>query len=539
MKRSRRNGDSTSADRTAANGASVLNPDQRHIVIAVAISAVMLVTMTASFNYVIGDMVNDLDATETQTDTLRQVPSIAALLVVFLAGALGHRLGERRVMLASTLLFALGSLVMAIAPVMPVATLGQLLASVGKSVVFVVGLALMSASITNKDGRASAFGTFSAIQPLAYLVMPVLAGLLLGVTSWRAVAVLWVISGLLATAAVWKWIPRTSEQPGTGFGSGEMLTPALAGLALAAMVQLITLIPNEGLTTRTWIYLIGLVVTVVALVVAMRRLPAPSLDLKPLRHGGLLLLLVVAVLTLFANLWFYMTLALQYIFGLTALQVALAMVPVQIFTIAAAKLSGVLIQRRGLTFAGTALASLTALSLGASALIQLGTPLWMCVLLTSVYAGAAVGAGVALTNAIMDLVPPEEAGSASSFRSAASSIGAAIGVAGMTAIVFSAAAASLQQQSVAAGLDPATSSQVATAMRDGATSEDVASQYAVPVAEVDQIDSMQRQAYLKGLQAQGTVGMVVTFAAAGLYYVARRRITGAASPVTQSSVAST
>ena len=521
---------------TSASSAASLSADQRHIVIAVAVSAMLLVTMTASFNYVIGDITSDLDATETQTDTLRQVPSIAALLVVFLAGALGHRLGERRVMLVSTLLFAIGSLVMAVAPVMPVATVGQLLASVGKSVLFVVGVAFISASVTTKDGRASAFGTFSAIQPLAYVVMPVLAGVLLGFASWRWVALTWVLCGLLGAVAVWKWIPHSSSHaPGH---TGEMVTPALAGLGLAALVQLINLVPNEGWTTRTWIYLFVLVGSLAALVVAMRRLTHPSLDLKPLRHGGLLLLLVVAILTLFANLWFYMTLALQYIFGLTALQVAVAMLPVQICTIAAAKMSGTLIKRKGLTFAGATLTVLTGLTLGASALIQLGTPLWLCVALTAVYAGAAVGAGVALTNAIMDLVPPEEAGSASSFRSAASSLGAAIGVAGMTAIVFAAAAASLQQQSVAAGLDPTTSTQVAQAMRDGATSEEVASQYAVPVSEVDQIDDMQRMAYLKGFQSQGAVGMVVTLAAAGLYVVARRHITRAESLSQRSSVTS-
>lgn len=500
-----------------------LTVDQRHVVLAVAISAVMLMSLTASFNYVIGDMVSDLNATETQTDTLRQIPSIAALLVVFIAGVLGQRLGERRVMLASSVLFAVGSAVMTVAPGMSILTFGQLLAGVGKSVLFVVGIALISASVSNKDGRAEAFGTFSAIQPIAYLLMPVIAGVLLGIASWRAMAAVWMLCGILATVAVWKWIPQSAHQGKTS--TGEMVTPALAGVALAGTTQLINLVPNEGFTSRTWFYLIMTVFAVVALVAFMRRLSQPSLNLKPLRHGGLLLLLVVSILALFANLWFYMTMALQYIFGLTSLQVALAMMPVQICTIAAAKLAGTFIKRKGLTFAGGALSLLTALTLGASALIQLGTPLWVCIALTSVYAGAAVGAGVALTNAVMDLVPKEEAGSASSFRSAASSLGTAIGVAGMTTIVFATAATSLQQQSVAAGLDPTTSTQIAEAMRDGATSEEVSSQYAVPVSEVDEIDTLQQQAYLEGFQMQGKVGMLVTLGATGLYLLARRRVT--------------
>ena len=151
------------------------------------------------------------------------------------------------------------------------------------------------------------------------------------------------------------------------------------------------------------------------------------------------------------------------------------------------------------------------------------TPLWVCIAIVSVYSAAAVGAGVALTNAIMDLARHGEDGSASAYRGAATNLGSAIGVAAMTGIVFFAASTSLYDQSVAAGIDPSTSSQVATAMRDGATSEDVSSLYSVPVQEVDQIDAMQQQAYVMGLHSHGVAGGVVTLMAAILFYLVRRR----------------
>ncbi len=499
---------------------TTLDPEQRRIVIAVSVSAVTLLTLTASFNYVLNYMLADLDATDSQSDMIRQIPSIAALLVIFVAGAIGDRLGARRVMLVCCVLFAAGSLITAVAPGMSVATLGLLLANVGRSALFVVALAYMSASVATKDGRAAAFATFSAVMPLSYLVMPLLAGALLAVTTWRAVAFVWVIAGLGGLLAVRVLLPATkpaSDSP------GEMLTPALAGVVLATGVQVATVLPDNGMTSRLWITAGIGVVALVVLVIALRRMANPSLSLKPLRHGGLVLLLIVLILTLFANLWFYMTMALQYIWGLDSLQVALAMTPAQIVSIGGAALAGRLVQKRGVAVGGAILLLATAATLFASALLQLDTPLWLAMVLVSVYAGAAVGAGVALTNAIMDLARKGEDGSASAFRGAASSLGSAIGVAVMTTIVFTSAAASLSDQAVASGVDSSTATEVATSMRDGATSEDTASLYSVPVDEVEQIDSMQRNAYLVGLHVHGLVGGAVTLAATVLFYVVRRR----------------
>ena len=237
----------------------------------------------------------------------------------------------------------------------------------------------------------------------------------------------------------------------------------------------------------------------------------------------LVLLLIVLILTLLANLWFYMTLGLQYIYGLTSIQVALVMMPSQIVTIGGAALAGVLLQRRGITFTGTVLLAVTGLGLFASAFMELDTPIWVAMLIMCVYAGAAVGAGVALTNAIMNLAPAREAGSAASYRSAASNLGSAVGVALMTAVVFGAASASLQEQAAASGMDQATVTAVAKDMRGGATSEEASSQFAVPIDQVDQIDDMQRAAYMEGFQAQGWVGGIVTMVASLMFFIIRRR----------------
>lgn len=496
-----------------------LEPDQRRMVTAVAVAAVTLLTLTASYNYIITDMLQGLNATENQTDMARQVPSIGALLVIFAAGTLGTRLGARRVMVWCGAMYSVGSLIVAAAPVMGVATLGLLLASIGKSAVFVIALAYISAKIADPDGRATAFATFSAVTPITYLIMPLLAAVVADDTNWRWVAVIWAVTGAIGTVVLRRLLPDERSSGSTG----ELITPVLAGVMLAAIAQVVTLVPDDGWSTRAILSLALAIAALVALAVALRRIANPSLSLAPLRHGGLVLLLIVLMLSLLANLWFYMTLGLQYIYGESTTQVAVIMIPSQIFTIAGAMLAGRLLQRLGITFTGTVLLAATGLALLASSLMTITTPIWVAMLIMCAYSAAAVGAGVALTNSIMNLAPPEESGSAASFRSAASNLGGAIGVALMTAVVFGAAASSLQEQSAASGLDQATVSAIAKDMRSGATSEEASSQFAVPIDEVDQIDDMQRNAYLAGFQAHGQLGGAVTLLAAVLFFVIRRR----------------
>lgn len=479
-----------------------------------------MVTVTASFNYIVNQMVADLGASQSQTDVLRQVPSIGALLVVFLAGAIGDRLGARRVVLSCIALFIVGDLIVAVSPVMPAASFGLLLSYVGKSIVAVVALGYMSAAIGSSDGRAAAFATFAAVMPIAYIVAPVVAGLLVSGPGWRWVPVFWAICGLAGLVVTARMLERDDERSRI---TGELVTPALAGVVLAAGVQVLTLYSQDGWTSRmTLTVCIGLG-AVVALTVLMKRMKDPTLSFAPLRNGGIALLLIVLILAMFANLWFYMTLALQYIYGLDTLETAVAMIPAQLVSMLGAALAGRFIQRAGITAAGTGMLVGVAVCLFASGLLQESSPLLLAILIVSIYAGFAVGAGVAMTNAIMDLSQKGTDGNTAAFRSAASNVGTAIGVAAMTAIVFTAAQDSLIEQSTAAGIPQATATEIATAVRDGATSEDVSSQYSVPVAAVDQISEMETTAYVVGLHAHGFVGAGVNGAAALLFLAVRRR----------------
>lgn len=498
-----------------------LDHDQRRLLVGTAVVQLALLSLPAGFNYMLPDLLVSFDASEAESSALRQVSSLAALLVVFAAGVLGERLGGRKVMWGAAALFAVGSAILAIAPVVGIATIGLLLANIGKATVTVVALAYVATKIRDADGRASAFATLASVVPVTYLVIPLVAGAMTSAWGWRSVAAMWAVLGLVAIIAVARLIPSGESS----LVSGEMWTPAIAGLLLATTVQALSSLASEGLSARTIGYVVASGVALLALIIAFRRISNPSLSLAPLRHGGLLVLFVVLILFSFANLFYYNTLLYQVVYGYSALGAAVVMIPTQVGSIAGAVIGRKLLQRLGIAISGTAMiCGLGVTMLIAALVIQVSSPLVLPVVIVSCYAVASVAAFVALTTAIMALAEPGEEGVTSSYKTASSNIGAALGVCILTAVVTTVGVGSMQAQMDSAGMSSsAVSAEAAWDLLYGASSQDVSDHYGISVSEADQIREMDRVAFVDAYRAQALAGGLMAILCGGVFFATRRR----------------
>lgn len=506
--------------RADATTGGLLNTYQRRVLLGVCLVVGASTAVPASYNYVLVPMLKGLGASETQGSLLRQLPSIAGLLVIFLSGILGRRWGERRFITRCGIIFTVGTALVAVAPAMGVAAAGLVLQSIGATGFIVVALALLSSEVSDDDARASAFATFAMVSPLVYIGLPPLVGVIVDHSSWRLVAAIWVLSGLVVLFAAHVFLP--SSDPARD--PRELLTPALAGVALTATIQTVSAADRDGLLAPATLIRAGIaVVAFVLLRWAFRRTKAPSLSLAALRRGGMSLLLVIIILVSFANLWFYMTVGFQYVYSLNALQTSLAMLPAQVAGVGGAALARWLLRARSITAAGVILLAGLAVSLLLSATITADSPIWIPIVVMSLYAAASVGAGIPITNAVMNLAPKGEDGSASAFRSAANNIGAAVGVIVMTTIVFTSFSASLTHTLESQGLESKQSMSIAESIRAGVTSEDVSANYSVPLQQVQRIADDQRDAMTDGLRAHGLTGAALTVACLGIFAWSRRR----------------
>jgi MFS family permease len=505
-----------------ASGTSPTGLDraQRRLLLGVCVIGGGGTIVPATYNYMLRPMLLGLGADESQYSFLRQIPSIAGVLVIFLAAVLGGRWGARRVITAGCVLFTVGSGMVLLSSTLLVAVLGLVLQNVGMSALFVVALALLSAQISTPDSRATAFSMFAVVGPVVYLVAPLAAGLLIDSTSWRLVAALWGAGGLLMITAARRLLPvdDAERQP------AELLTAALAGLVLALAIQTVNAISSNGWSSPSALLRAGgTAAAVTALTIVYRRSPAPSLSLAALRQGGMLVLLAVVVVIPFANLWFYLTIGYQQVFGLGTLQTALVMVPAQLSGIAGAMLAGAALRTWGVTATGTGALVAMAAAVASTWVIWPDSPLVVPVGVMCVFGLASTAVAVPLTNAIMDSAPPGEEGGAAAFRGAAANLGNALGVVVMTSLVFTVVSSSLQDSLRAQGLAGEGAAAIAGSIRDGVSSESVASHYSVPLEDVDAISAEQREAMADGLHALGTTGAVLISGCAGLFLIGRRR----------------
>lgn len=500
--------------------AARLSHEQRRLLIGICIMIAAVSMAPSTYNFVLNPIVEGLGGSQTEEDLLRQLPSIAALLVIFLASTLGGRIGQRRLIFIGSFVLTFGCLVVTVAPTLPVATAGLIFISAASSTLAVVGLGLLSSRVVDPAARATAFASYALVAPIVYMALPVLAGYLLDHRSWRLVTTTWIIGALALIWGVWRYFPRDDESR----DSGELATPILAGLTLAAGVQTITAINNSGLASTPALVRVAVTIaSAIALAWCYHRSARPSISTAALKHGGMLVLLVVVIVVPFVNLWFYLTLGYQYVFGMTAAQTAVLMVPPQLAGVVGALIARRFIQQRGITLTGVVMLIGLAVTLLLTLLIAVESPIWLVVAIMALYALTSVGASVPITNAIMNTAPLGEEGSASAFRGASIHIGTALGVVIMSTIVYSAAAASLTQSLGSEGLASSQSAQIAESIRSGTSADQASSIYAVPVEDVEQIESAQQYAMVDGLHAHGLAGAVFIGAAAAIFWFARRR----------------
>lgn len=110
--------------------------------------------------------------------------ALGALILV--GGALGDIYGRRRVLVAGTAGFGLAALVCALAPSAPLLIVGRLVQGAAAALLIPSVLAVLSVTFEG-ERRSKAIATWSAWSGLSVLAAPLVGGLLIDVSSWRAI----------------------------------------------------------------------------------------------------------------------------------------------------------------------------------------------------------------------------------------------------------------------------------------------------------------------------------------------------------------
>jgi EmrB/QacA subfamily drug resistance transporter len=140
------------------------------------------------------------------------VEAYALLLasLVLVGGALGDRLGRRRLLVAGTLLFTMASAACAAAPTATVLVLTRGVQGVGAALLVPGSLALISAAYPERE-RGAAIGTWSAASAISTALGPIFGGWIVAEASWRWIFLVNVPLGALAVVLAQRKVAETRD----------------------------------------------------------------------------------------------------------------------------------------------------------------------------------------------------------------------------------------------------------------------------------------------------------------------------------------
>lgn len=152
--------------------------------------------------------------------TDRQVVWVFTVYLLFnligtpLMAKLSDRLGRRDVYIADILLFAVGSVIVALAPTLTWVIVGRAVQGFGSGGIFPVASAVIGDTFP-PEKRGRALGIIGSVFGVAFLVGPILAGVVLRFFSWHMLFWGPLPFALLLIPLAWRWLP-TSGKPAAG-----------------------------------------------------------------------------------------------------------------------------------------------------------------------------------------------------------------------------------------------------------------------------------------------------------------------------------
>lgn len=464
---------------------------------------------------------NDLRISVDTMTNLTLVPAAGSLLVVFLIGALGDRISRRSIIAAGAICYMVGAVLMITAANVGMALAGRLLGGTGAITMLITGLASLNDSVDDEASRGRVFGIFAALTPATFIFGGLVASVVCQFTSWRVVPVLWFALGALVLVRL-----RTLPSPATIARSrNELVTPILAGVGLACL----------GLAFTTWATSTTVALTALtasflaigALVITMRMMKHPTLDLRVLRVRGSMAIVLAILLVTSTNFFFYVNLFLQYRFAVPLWELSILMVIPQVSAVAGGLLGGRLATRFGAPLTASLVIAVSGTVGLGFLLLQPGSPVWMPVVVLTVSALPTTACVGPLTQSLLDRAPEGGSAATSSIRSAAWSLGPIIGGVAVGAVVYRTFTQSLSHTLVDAGLAAEAAATIAERVRSGEFVAQIADQLRITnpaaSAELESATTGLASAQVEAMHALALVGFAAYAVATALLLAAHFR----------------
>jgi len=355
--------------------------------------------------------------------------TIAFAALILTAGALGDRIGAKKVFMAGFAIFTTASLACALAPSAVLLIAARAVQGIGAAILVPNSLALLNHAYPDEKERGRAVGIWAAGASLALTAGPLAGGVLIALVGWRSIFLVNLPIGIAGLWLTWRYASETPRSPHHSLDLGGQAA------AIGALGCLAGAIIEGG--TRGWSnpwVLAGFaafIVLAAAFVFQERRAKQPMLPLSLFRNRMFALTSAIGLLVnvAFYGLIFVLSLYFQQVNGLSPLATGLAFLPMM----GAVLPVNLLAARATERFGAQAIIATGAImaAVGCMALLgtDRGTSYWsMCAQLVAI--GAGLGLLVPpLTSTLLGSVEKKRSGIAAGVLNATRQTGSVLGVA--------------------------------------------------------------------------------------------------------------
>jgi DHA2 family methylenomycin A resistance protein-like MFS transporter len=355
--------------------------------------------------------------------------TIAFAALILTAGALGDRIGAKRVFMAGFAIFTSASLGCALAPTAMLLIAARAVQGVGAAILVPSSLALLNHVYPEEKERGRAVGIWAAGASLALTAGPLAGGALISLVGWRSIFLVNLPIGLAGLWLTWRY---AKETPRSAHRELDLLGQAAAIGALVCLAG--AMIEGGALGwSNPWVLadFAGFVVLAALFVFQERRARQPML---PLSLFGNRLFALTSLVGLLINVAFYglifmLSLYFQQLNGFSAFATGLAFLPMMGAVLPVNLFAARATERFGAPIIIAVGAAIAAVGCVALVGIDRGTSYWaMCAQLIAM--GAGLGLLVPpLTSTLLGSVEKKRSGIAAGVLNSTRQTGSVLGVA--------------------------------------------------------------------------------------------------------------
>src|SRR4029453_1185637 len=417
---------------------------QRWTLVVVCAATAMLMLDIAVVNTALSRIAEDLDTGLSGLQWVVDAYTLALASVVLTAGSLADRFGRRRLFTIGLAIFTAASAACAASTDIVFLDAARAVQGIGAAVMFAVSLALLANAYPDMKERAGALAAYGATIGASFAVGPLVGGALTSGLDWQWIFLINIPIGLFCL-----WITRTKVQESAdpapppaaappGRVPGQIALPAGLFLLVLALLR-----GNEVGWGSTQIIaeFAGAAIALVAFLIIEARSTHPMLPLRLFRNPSFTGAQIAAfgISASFFAIFLYATLYLQQVLGLSPIEAGLVYLPGTILNFVVAGASsqvGEKVPHRIMISVGLAL-----VAVGIVLFTLAGTDSsWTVVLPGELVALFGVGLfNPSVIAVALGSAPQEQSGLAAGVNDTFRQAGIAVGIAGLGALIPSAA----------------------------------------------------------------------------------------------------